>query len=64
MTKAVISSDFMFNCMKSESRRRCSCFCLFDLLLYVLTQQIWSCGDGQFTEPHFFLGRLEQAVNQ
>ena len=37
--------------------------CLF-LLLYVPSQQLWSLRDGQFTLPHFFLGRLEQAVNQ
>ena len=34
------------------------------LLLYVPSQQLWSLRDGQFTYPHFFLGRLEQAVNQ
>ena len=37
---------------------------LFVLLLYVPSQQLWSLRDGQFTYPHFFLGRLEQAVNQ
>ena len=37
---------------------------LFVLLLYVPSQQLWSLRDGQFTKPHFFLGRLEQAVNQ
>ena len=26
--------------------------------------QLWSLRDGQVTYPHFFLGRLEQAVNQ
>ena len=35
---------------------------LFVLLLYV--PQLWSRRDGQFTLPHFFLGKLEQAVNQ
>ena len=39
-------------------------YCLFVLLLYVPSQQLWSLRDGQFTKPHFFLGRLEQAVNQ
>ena len=34
------------------------------LLLYVPCQQLWSWLDGQFTQPHFFLGKLEQAVNQ
>ena len=39
--------------------------CLFVcLLLYVPSQQLWSLRDGQFTLPHFFLGKLEQAVNQ
>ena len=38
-------------------------FC-FVLLLYVPSQQLWSWRDGQFTLPHFFLGKLEQAVNQ
>ena len=38
--------------------------CLFVLLLYVPSQQLWSLRDGQFTYTHFFLGRLEQAVNQ
>ena len=38
-------------------------FCLF-LLLYVPSQQLWSLRDGQFIWPHFFLGKLEQAVNQ
>ena len=28
------------------------------------SQQRWSCRDGQFTRPHFFLGKLDQAVNQ
>ena len=37
---------------------------LFVLLLYVPSQQLWSWQDGQFTLPHFFLGKLEQAVNQ
>ena len=36
----------------------------FVLLLYVPSQQLWSLRDGQFTLPHFFLGKLEQAVNQ
>ena len=35
-----------------------------DLLLYVPSQQLWSWRDGQFTQSHFFLGKLEQAVNQ
>ena len=35
--------------------------CLF---LYVPSQQLRSWPDGQFTKPHFFLGKLEQAVNQ
>ena len=39
-------------------------FVLFVLLLYVPSQQLWSWRDGQFTYPHFFLGKLEQAVNQ
>ena len=38
--------------------------CLFVCLLYVPSQQLWSLRDGQFTKPHFFLGRLEQADNQ
>ena len=38
--------------------------CLFVLLLYVPSQQLWSWRDGQFTKPHFFLGKLEQALNQ
>ena len=40
---------------------------LFVLLLYVPSQQLWSWCDGQFTLvtlPHFFMGKLEQAVNQ
>ena len=40
------------------------CFVLFVLLLYVPSQQLWSWPDGQFTLPHFFLGKLEQTVNQ
>ena len=38
--------------------------CLFVLLLYIPSQQLWSWRDGQFTKPHFNLGKLEQAVNQ
>ena len=34
------------------------------LLLYVPSQKLWSWQDGQFTLPHFFLGKLEQAVHQ
>ena len=37
--------------------------CLFVFLLYVPSEQLWSWRDGQFT-PHFFLDKLEQAVNQ
>ena len=38
---------------------------LFALLLYVQSQQLWSWQDGQITYNHtFFLGKLEQAVNQ
>ena len=37
---------------------------VFVLLLYFPSQQLWSWRDGQFTKPHFFLGKLEQAVNQ
>ena len=45
--------------------RRCLTFdAMFVLLLYVQCQQLWSLRDGQFTWPHFFLGKLEQAVNQ
>ena len=36
----------------------------FGLLLYVPSQQLWSWRNGQFTQPHFFLDKLEQAVNQ
>ena len=39
-------------------------FCLFVLLLYALSQQLWSWQDDQFTYHTFFLGKLEQAVNQ
>ena len=28
------------------------------------SQQLWSLWDSQFTKPHFFLGKLEQVVNQ
>ena len=38
--------------------------CLFVLLLYAPNQQLWSWQDGQFIYPHFFLGKLEQAVYQ
>ena len=37
---------------------------LFVLLLYIPSQRLWSWRDGHFTEPHFFLGNFEQAVNQ
>ena len=36
--------------------------CLFVLLLYVPSQQLWPWWDSQFTSPYFFLGKLEQAV--
>ena len=49
---------------KSESNPHILKVCLFVLLLYVPSQQLWSWRDGQFTYPHFFLGKLEQAVNQ
>ena len=32
-------------------------FCLFVLLLYVPSQQLWSWQDGQFTLQHFFPGQ-------
>ena len=31
--------------------------CLFVLLLYVQSQQLWSWRDRQFTLPHFFPGQ-------
>ena len=37
---------------------------LFVLLFYVRSEQLWSCWDGQFTQQHFFQGKLEQAVNK
>ena len=42
----------------------CAQWHLFVMLLYIPSQQLWSCLDGQFTLPHFFQGKLEQAVNQ
>ena len=47
-------------------RRRASSqtITLFVLVLYVPSPQLWSWRDGQFTKPHFFLCKLEQAVNQ
>ena len=39
-------------------------FVLFVLLLYLPSQQLWSWRDGKFTYPLFFLGKLEQAINQ
>ena len=39
-------------------------FFFFFLLLDVPSQQLWSWRDGQFTLPHFYLGKLEQAVNK
>ena len=40
----------------------CHLFVCFVLLLYVPSQQLWSWWDGQFTYPHFFQGKLEQAL--
>ena len=53
----------MMMLMKMMMKKRILFVCLF-LLLYVPSQQLWSLRDGQFTKPHIFLGRLEQAVNQ
>ena len=38
-------------------------FCFFVLLLYVPSNQLWSWRDGPPNHT-FFLGKLEQAVNQ
>ena len=40
-------------------------FVLFVCLIVALhpSKQLRSRGDGQFTKPHFFLGKLEQTVN-
>ena len=38
-------------------------FCLFVLLFYVPSNQLWSWRDSQPNHT-FFLGKLEQAVNQ
>ena len=35
------------------------CFVCF----VALSHQLWSWSDSQFTYPHFFLGKLEQAIN-
>ena len=35
----------------------CLFVCLFVLLLYVPSQQLWSWRDCQFTLPHFFPGQ-------
>ena len=37
---------------------------LFVLLLNVASQQLWAWRCDQFTKPHIFLGKHEQAVNQ
>ena len=39
------------------------CLCMF-LLFCIQSQQLWPWPDGQFTKPHFFLGKLEQAATQ
>ena len=60
--------------LEAFPKRKCSycfsrkflfvCFvCLFVLLLYVPSQQLWSWLDGQFTQSHFFPGKLEQIVS-
>ena len=38
--------------------------CLFVMFLYIPSQHLWSWRDGQFTYPHLFRDKLEQAVNQ
>ena len=53
-----------WNRFKASSKIFCLLVCLFVLLLYIPSQQLWSWRDGQFILPHFFLGKLEQAVNQ
>ena len=60
---SVIDSEVlsMFDCLKCSAM---DVVCLFVLLLYVPSQQLWSWWDGQFTSPIFFLGKLEQAVTQ
>ena len=34
-------------------------FVCFDSLRLDLSKQLWTCWDGQFTLPHFFLSKLD-----
>ena len=69
LTKVLLLYMSSLNFPRNQCRKICLllwwCWfvCLF-LMLYVPSQQLWSLRDGQFTWPHLFLGRLEQAVNQ
>ena len=64
VTNVLLSNQTLHYSKTCVKRPLSKSFCLFVMLLYVPSQQLWSWRDSQFTEPHFFLGRLEQAVNQ
>ena len=36
--------------------------CLIGFDAWHPSQQLWSCRDGHFTKPHFFLCKLDKAV--
>ena len=39
-------------------------FCFVALRPKSTAMSLWPWWDGKFTQPHFYLGKLEQAVNQ
>ena len=49
--------------VKAEKMSRDMILCVCFVVLRP-SQHLWTLRDGQFTEPHFFLGKHEQAVNQ
>ena len=60
MVSLLESHLILYNCWLF--RHWAQCFVCFVALRP--SQQLWSLRDCQFTWPHFFLGKLEQAVNQ
>ena len=56
--------DTIINLEETITARGFVCLFLFVLLRYVPSQQLWSWRDGQLHNHTFFLGKLEQALNQ
>ena len=57
-------ADDLYNKPQTKPYKCLYCDCFGWFVILCTNQQLLSCVDSQFTYPHVFVGRLDQAVNQ